>query len=74
MVPGEVTELTFEVLPTSYLFKRDHSIRLALAGAYKDHFVVLPGPAPTWRVYRDGARASRINLPVISYGKAGGVL
>jgi predicted acyl esterase len=71
LVPGEVAQLTFELLPTSYLFKRGHSIRLALAGADKDHFVVLPGPAPNWRVYRDSAHASCISLPVIPHGAGG---
>ncbi len=66
LLPGEITELTFEILPTSYLFKRGHSIRLALAGADRDHFALLPGPPPTLRFYRDSAHASRINLPVMT--------
>jgi putative CocE/NonD family hydrolase len=73
LVPGEVAELTFELLPTSYLFKRGHSIRVSLAGADKDHFAILPGPDPTWRVYRDSTHPSRISLPVISHGTGGGV-
>jgi len=64
--PGGVTEITFEILPTSYRFKRGHSIRLALAGADKDHFAVMPGPPPSWRVYRDSVHASRISLPVMA--------
>ena len=63
--PGGITEVTFEILPTSYLFKRGHSIRLALAGADKDHFATVPGPPPSWRVHRDSAHASRICLPVM---------
>jgi putative CocE/NonD family hydrolase len=66
LLPGEVAELTFEILPTSYLFKRGHSIRLALAGADRDHFEVLAGPPPAWRVYRDAIHASRVTLPVIN--------
>ncbi len=38
--------LTFDLLPTSYLFKRGHSIRLAVAGADADHFAPLPGDLP----------------------------
>ena len=64
--PGGVTEITFEILPTSYRFKRGHCIRLALAGADKDHFAVMPGPPPSWRVYRDSVHASRISLPVMA--------
>lgn len=65
LVAGEVTEVSFDLLPTSYLFKPGHSIRVALAGADKDHFVALPGDAPTVQVYRDRVHPSRINLPVI---------
>ena len=63
LVAGKVA--TFEILPTSYVFEQGHSIRLAFAGADKDHFTILPGPAPTWRVRRDVAYPSHIDLPVI---------
>ncbi len=66
LVRGEVAELTFEILPTSYLFKHGHSIRLALAGADKDHFAVLPGPPPTWWVHRDSVHVSRLSLPIMA--------
>jgi len=65
LVPGEVANLTFEILPTSYVFKRGHSIRLALAGADRDHFTLLPGPAPTLHFHRDRAHPSHLDLPVI---------
>jgi putative CocE/NonD family hydrolase len=66
MVPGEVTELVFDLLPTSYLFERGHSIRIALAGADRDHFALIPreGP-PTWTVLRDAAHPSHVALPVV---------
>ena len=38
MIPGEVSSLTFDLIPTSVLFKRGHCIRLALAGHDRDHF------------------------------------
>lgn len=65
LVPGEVTELTFEIQPTSYLFRRGHSVRLALAGADKDHFALLGGPGPIWQVHRDSAHPSHVSLPVV---------
>jgi len=66
LVPGEVTELKFDLFPVSYLFKAGHSIRIALAGADKDNFVLLPseGP-PTLGFYHGGQYASSISLPVI---------
>jgi uncharacterized protein len=65
LVPGEVTELTFDLLPTSYLFTPGHSIRVALAGADTDHFIPLPADPPTLQIYRDRVHASRIDLPMI---------
>jgi putative CocE/NonD family hydrolase len=66
MAPGEVAELVFDLLPTSYLFKQGHSIRIALAGADRDHFALIPseGP-PTWTVLRDAAHPSHVSLPVV---------
>ena len=65
LVPGEITELVFDLIPTSYLFKEGHSIRIAIAGADKDHFFIPPGEPPALRFYRNSVHASRINLPVI---------
>jgi putative CocE/NonD family hydrolase len=61
---GEISSIGFALIPTSYLFKRGHAIRLALAGADRDHFAALPGPAPVWTVYRDAAHRSSLELPV----------
>ena len=73
VVPGEVTELMFDLLPTSYLFERGHSIRVALAGADRDHFTLIPSEAPpTWAVLRDAAHPSHVALPVPPGGRAGG--
>jgi hypothetical protein len=65
LVAGEITELTFDLLPTSYLFQPAHRIRIAIAGADASHFATLPGPPPTIRIYRSRLHASRIDLPVI---------
>ncbi|MCC7535800.1 MAG: CocE/NonD family hydrolase [Deltaproteobacteria bacterium] len=64
LVPSEVAEIVFDLLPTSYLFRRGHAIRLALAGADRDHFARLSGPPPRWIVHGGGARESRLSLPV----------
>jgi len=67
LAPGEVAELVFDLLPTSYLFKKGHSIRVAVAGADKDHFTLMKtDPPPTLKVQRNKAYASAIELPVIS--------
>jgi hypothetical protein len=67
--PGEVTELVFDLLPTSYLFRAGHSIRIALAGADADHFSPVPEDLstnpPTWEVSRSLAHPSQVMLPVV---------
>jgi putative CocE/NonD family hydrolase len=64
MIPGEAAEIAFPLLPTSYLFRRGNCLRLALAGADRDHFTTLAG-APSWVVHRGGPRPSRLDLPVL---------
>lgn len=63
--PHVVTELVFDLLPTSYLFKEGHRIRIALAGADRDHFALIPSDPPTITVHRHARYPSRVDLPVI---------
>lgn len=66
MVPGEVTTLTFQLLPTSVLFRAGHRIRVAVAGADKDTFQRTPAAGPvTLTVHHGGSRGSFIDLPVV---------
>jgi len=65
LVPGQITQLTFDLLPTSYLFRKGRRLRVAIAGADKDHFDPLAGPPPTVQFYHGGAYRSRIDLPLI---------
>lgn len=63
--PGEIAEITFDLHPVSYLFSQGHGIRIAIAGADADHFRVLPGRPPTYRIHRGEKYPSRIILPVV---------
>lgn len=65
LVRGEVAELTFDLLPTSYLFERGHRIRVAISGADASHFAIVRAGSPTIHVHRNRLHASRIALPVI---------
>jgi len=65
LIPGEVVPLTLDLLPVSYQFKKGHRIRVALAGADKDHFQLLDGPSPTWQIWHTTDRPSHIELPVV---------
>jgi putative CocE/NonD family hydrolase len=40
--PGEVFTMTMDLLPTAYLFRKDHSLRLTFAGQDADHFELGP--------------------------------
>jgi putative CocE/NonD family hydrolase len=66
MRPGQISELVIDLLPTSYLFREGHRIRVALAGADADHFAAIPdGAPPTWEVQRSRSHPSHIMLPVV---------
>ena len=69
LTPGEATELCFDLIPTSWLFRKGHSIRIAVSAADRDHFSRIPGGRPPeLTFYREVARASAIELPVIPRG------
>ncbi len=62
---GEVAQIAFDLLPISWRFARGHRLRLAVAGADRDHFAALP-EAPALAIHRGGARPSSITLPVVA--------
>jgi putative CocE/NonD family hydrolase len=64
LVPGEPADLVFDLQPTSYLFRRGSRIRLAIAGADRDHARPLPEPPTSFLVHRGGPRPSHLALPV----------
>lgn len=62
---GETVELKFDLLPISYQFKKDHRIRISIAGADAGHFN-LPSPQPTrFDISTSVAAPSYIELPVV---------
>jgi putative CocE/NonD family hydrolase len=66
MVPGEVFELAIGLEPTSFLFKEDHRIRVAIAGHDASAFRRIPAEGtPELRVQRNSRYPSYIELPVI---------
>ncbi|MCW4020848.1 MAG: CocE/NonD family hydrolase [Candidatus Bathyarchaeota archaeon] len=66
LVPGEVAELTFGLLPTSVLIRKSHQIRIAIAGHDKDTFARVPTEGtPVITVARNKLHASFIDLPVV---------
>lgn len=66
LVPGEVAELKFDLLPVSYLFKKGHKIRIAISGADADHFRPMANNTPEIKIWHTEKYPSRIELPVIA--------
>ncbi|RMG31745.1 MAG: CocE/NonD family hydrolase [Bacteroidetes bacterium] len=69
---GKAIELRFDMLPTSWLFKKGHKIRIAIAGADRGNFELNPylcpeGKCPDTHIYvhRSQVMPSRIELPII---------
>ena len=68
-------ELTFDLLPSSWLFRKGHKIRIAIAGADYRNFELNPGLCPdgsaescvetTLSIHRSSVAPSRIILPII---------
>lgn len=65
LVPGVVAELVFDLQPTSYLFRAGSRVRLAIAGADRDHVSPLREAPTTFHVQRGGAHASHLALPIV---------
>lgn len=66
LVPGEIEEIIIDLQPTSVLFMKGHRIRVAVAGADKDHFGLPPMPEPEIKIYRSRSHLSAIELPVVN--------
>jgi putative CocE/NonD family hydrolase len=64
LVPGEVATLSFDLQPVSYLFRKGHSIRLAIAGADRDNFALLSAEGPQIEVLWGAEHPSHIVLPI----------
>ncbi|HCR97492.1 MULTISPECIES: CocE/NonD family hydrolase [Halomonas] len=66
LIPGECSEIAFDLLPTSWLFKAGHRLRIAIALADSDHFSRIPdGVIPTIDIHRNALHASAIELPIM---------
>ncbi|MCP4728102.1 MAG: CocE/NonD family hydrolase [bacterium] len=66
LVPGEITEVTFGLMPTSVLIRAGHRIRVAIAGHDANWFPRIPSTGdPVVTVERNMVYASKIELPVV---------
>lgn len=72
LVPGEVAELTFDLLPISTIVRKDHRLRVALAGHDAGTFSRYPAEGtPVLRFQRNAAHACWIDIPLKPRGDLG---
>lgn len=64
--PGEIRKVLVEILPTSFLFRKGHSIRIRIAGHDKDNFKLMTSEIPFYTFYYGGEYDAKLSLPVVS--------
>jgi putative CocE/NonD family hydrolase len=63
---GEPVRMTFAFLPTSYVFKAGHRIRISVAGAdYRERDRTPVSPAPQITMLQDAGHRSVVVLPIV---------
>ena len=66
LVPGEVTEMKFGLLPVSALIRKGHRIRVAIAGNDSDTFTRIPVEGdPVITVHHSATYPSHLELPIM---------
>jgi uncharacterized protein len=66
LIPGEVAEIRFGLQPISALIKKNHRLRVAIAGHDKETFIRVPVEgSPTIAVQRNKRGLSSIELPIV---------
>lgn len=68
--PNEIAKVEFDLLPVSYLFKKGHSIRIAVSCSDEDHYKTITTHGSKIKVYRGGEYTSGVVLPVMPDNKA----
>lgn len=65
--PGEVMQLSFDLLPTSVLIQKGHRLRVAIAGHDADTFARYPAQGnATLTLHRNTLYPSHIDLPIMN--------
>lgn len=67
LIPGQPTELIFDLLPTSYIFKAGNRIRLTITCADRDNSPIKElTPPPSITLFRGGTLCSKLILPLLA--------
>jgi len=64
LIKGEIAKIEFDLLPTSFLFKKGHCIRVAIGCADKDHYKEITPEGTKINFHRNILYGSKIMLPV----------
>ncbi len=66
LLPGQVAEVSFALLPLSTLVRKGHRLRISIAGHDDGNFERVPAKGdPVWKVQRSSQHPSHLCLPVI---------
>ena len=65
MDTSKVEFVSFDMLPTSHLFKKGHNIQVRLAGVDYDNFKNLYPNGGSWEIHHDVEYPTNIELPVV---------
>jgi len=72
LVPGEITRITFELMPVSVVVRGGHRLRVSIAGADADTFRRIPEVgAPIIMMFRTVTHPSQIVLPIAKRQRQG---
>jgi predicted acyl esterase len=67
LTPGEPARLSFELMPTSYVFKAGHRIQVTITGAdYRERARDASGLARSITIFTDRAHPSSVTLPIVA--------
>ena len=65
LVPGEVFELSFDLIPVSYLMQKGHSLRVSIAGVDVDHFSYSEYACTAFEIYCSETYPTSITVPFV---------
>lgn len=65
VTPLQSMQLDIGLLPLSHVFSAGSRLRIALTSSDRSQFREQPMESQSWKILRGGARASRIDLPII---------
>jgi len=68
MPVGRVDEVTFDLLPVSYLVRKGHRIRLSISGGDPDHFRQMSAPMRSLDISYGPPNPSCVVLPIGGLG------